>query len=66
MSGDVVRAGEPHTEADPVAVLVNLACDYGNAVGRGAYVLVGADRHHLNLNVGLVGETSKGRKVPES
>ncbi len=62
LPGDVVRAVEPHTEADPVAVLANLTCAYGNAVGRGTYALVGADRHHLNLFAGLVGETSKGRK----
>lgn len=62
LPGDVVRAVEPHTEADPVAVLTNVLCAFGNAVGRGAHVRVGADRHHLNLCVGLVGETSKGRK----
>lgn len=62
LPGEVVRAVEPHTEADPVAVLMNLIVAYSNAVGRGAYALVGADRHHLNLFVALVGETSKGRK----
>jgi hypothetical protein len=62
LPGEVVRAVEPHTEADPVAVLANILCAFGNAVGRGAYVRVGADRHYLNLCVGLVGETSKGRK----
>jgi uncharacterized protein DUF3987 len=34
----------------------------GNAVGRGAYFPVGADRHHPKINVALVGETAKGRK----
>jgi hypothetical protein len=35
---------------------------FGNAIGRGAFFRVGADLHHLKLNIALVGETSKGRK----
>src|SRR5215211_4957869 len=62
LPGDVVEAIEPHTEADPVAVLSSLLTAFGNAIGRGAYFRVGADLHHLKLNVGLVGDTSKGRK----
>lgn len=62
LTGDIVRTIEPHTEADPVAVLMNLICAFGNAIGRGAYFCVGADEHHLKLNAGLVGPTSKGRK----
>lgn len=62
LPGDFVRAVKPTTEADPVAVLANFLCAYGSVVGRGVYASVGADRHHLNLSVGLVGETSKGRK----
>ncbi len=60
--GDVVRTFEPHTEADPVAVLVNLLAAYGNVMGRGAFARVGTTEHHLKLFVGLVGETAKGRK----
>lgn len=60
--GEVVKTIEPHTEADPVAVLANLLCAFGNAAGRGAHVRVGADEHHLNLFCALVGETSKARK----
>lgn len=62
LAGDVVKTIEPHTEADPVALLANLMAAFGNAAGRGAYVRVGADRHHLNLFAALVGETSKARK----
>ena len=62
LPGDVVRAFEPHTEADPVAVLVNLLCAFGNAAGRGAFARVGTTEHHLKLFAGLVGETAKGRK----
>ncbi len=62
LPGDIVRTIEPHTEAAPVAVLMNLLSMFGNAIGRGAYFHIGADRHHLKLNAGLVGPTSKGRK----
>jgi hypothetical protein len=62
LPGDMVRAVEPHTEADPMAVLVNLFAAFGNAIGRGAYLRVGPDLHHLKINAALVGETSKGRK----
>jgi hypothetical protein len=62
LPGDIVEAIEPHTEADPVAVLSSLLAAFGNAIGRGAFFRVGADVHHLKLNIGLVGDTSKGRK----
>lgn len=60
--GDMVRAMEPHSEADPVAILVHLLAGFGNAVGKGPYVRVGAGRHYPKLNAALIGETSKGRK----
>ncbi|MEJ7872795.1 MAG: DUF3987 domain-containing protein, partial [Rubrobacteraceae bacterium] len=60
--GDVVRTFEPHTEADPVAILVNTGAAFGNIIGRGAFARVGTTEHHLKLFVGLVGETAKGRK----
>jgi hypothetical protein len=62
LPGDIVRSIEPHTEADSVAVLANLLVAFGNAGGRDAFLRVGADVHYLKLNIGLVGETSKGRK----
>jgi len=60
--GDIVRAVEPHTEADPVALLTQLMAAYGNVIGRGAYFEVEADRHHANLFICIAGATSKGRK----
>ncbi len=62
LAGEIVWTVLPHTEADKVALLASVLAACGNAMGRGAHMRVGADRHHLNLNVGLVGETSKGRK----
>ncbi len=62
LPGGVVKAIEPHTEADPVAVLVNLLVWFGNALGRDPFLRVGADMHHPNLFAALVGESSKARK----
>jgi hypothetical protein len=62
LPGEIARAIEPDTEADPAALLVNFLAAFGNAIGRGAHALVGADEHHVKLFVGLVGESAKGRK----
>jgi len=62
LAGDIVRAIEPHTEADPVALLVQFLLAFGNAAGRGAHFVAEADRHGLNLFACLVGATAKGRK----
>jgi hypothetical protein len=62
LPGEIVEAIEPHTEADRVAILVNLLCVFGNAIGRGAYKRIGADVHHLRIYAALVGQTSKARK----
>ena len=62
LAGDVVRAIEPHTESDPVALLVQFITYFGNAIGRHSYYLVESDRHYPNLFTVLVGQSSKSRK----
>jgi hypothetical protein len=62
LAGEVVRLFEPHTEADPVALLIQFLIYFGNAIDRGVYYLVEDDRHHANLFAVLVGDTSKSRK----
>lgn len=62
LAGDIVRAIEPTSEADPVALLVQLLVAFGSAANRSAYFAVEADRHHLNLYAVLVGATAKARK----
>jgi hypothetical protein len=62
IAGEIVRAIEPHTEADPAALLIQLLVGFGNLVGRGPYTAVEADRHGVNLFAALVGVSSKGRK----
>ena len=43
LSGEVVRTIEPHTEADPAALLLQFLTFFGNAAGHGpACWLVGA------------------------
>lgn len=60
--GRIVLALEPHTEADPVAVLVQLLAAFGNVVGRSAYFRTEATKHHGNLFAVIVAASSKGRK----
>src|SRR5215218_6242613 len=62
LAGDVLAVIEPHTEADPVAVLINTLIAFGNAAGRSPHVNVGPDRHGLNLDAVIVGKSSKARK----
>ena len=62
LAGEIVRAIDPHTEADPLAVLIQLLVFFGNCIGRAPYFLAEADRHGTNEFALLVGETSKGRK----
>jgi hypothetical protein len=62
VAGEIVRTIEPHTEADPVAVLASFLVGFGNLIGRRAYSRVEGDRHHTNLFATLVGASGKGRK----
>lgn len=60
--GDIVRLIEPHTEADPMAILGQFLVCFGNIVGRMPYWQVEATRHHCNLFLAIVGSTAKARK----
>ena len=62
LAGDIVRAIEPHTEGDPVALLVNTLTMFGSAVGPTPRAMVGATRHRGNLFAVHVGETARARK----
>lgn len=62
LAGDIVRRIEPHSEADPAALLTSLLVAFGNLIGRTAYFEAEGSRHYLNLFTALVGNTSKGRK----
>jgi hypothetical protein len=62
LAGEFVGMVEPHTEADPVALLGQSLTYFGNLIGPGPYYRVEGDRHHANIFLNPVGETSKARK----
>ena len=62
LTGELVHAIAPHTEADPVSILLTHLVYFGNAIGRGYHARADAARHGTNLNVVIVGETSNARK----
>lgn len=62
IAGEIVRAIEPNTEADPAAMLVQLLAAFGFLAGRCAYFLADGTLHFPNLFVVIVGETAKSRK----
>lgn len=62
LAGEIVRIIEPHTEADNVALLVQLLAGFGSLIGKSAYFRAEADFHYTKLFLVLVGASSKGRK----
>ena len=60
--GEFVRRLEEHSESDPAAILTQTLACFGNAIGRGPHFTVEDTRHHANLFVAVVGDTSKARK----
>src|SRR5262249_14403553 len=66
LAGEVVSSIAPHTESDPVALLLTYLASFGNAVGRGPYYRVEDTRHFANLFVLLAGITTKARQGTSS
>jgi hypothetical protein len=62
LAGDVVKIIGPQSEADPAALLAQFLAGIGNSFGRGPHVQIEGDAHAANLYVGIVGDTSSGRK----
>src|SRR5580658_1170227 len=62
LAGEIVWAIAPHTEADPVAVLVQLLVAYGSLIGGGACFKVERTRHYPNEFALLVGHSAVSRK----
>jgi hypothetical protein len=62
LPGRIVAAIEPHSEADPVAILMHLLVAAGNLLGRGPHALVEKTEHTCGEFVAFVGDTAKGRK----
>jgi hypothetical protein len=61
-AGEFVSLVEPHTEADPVALLIQFLVCFGVAAGRHAHLRIEASRHYPNQFCVLVGASGKGRK----
>ena len=61
-AGEFVRLIEPHSEADPVALLVQFLAAFGVAAGRHAHLRIEASHHYPNEFCVLVGASGKGRK----
>lgn len=62
IAGMIVRKIEPHTEADPAAMLIQLIVAFGNCVGRGPHYRVEDTPHFSNESAVIVGRSAKARK----
>lgn len=62
LAGEFVSAVEPHSEADPVALLGQFLAVAGCYLGTEVYAAVEGSTHPPRLFVVLVGRTSRGRK----
>lgn len=61
LAGDYVKTMDPHTEADPVAVLAHFLVAFGNAAGRNAFFDLGKKQFPI-VYAAIIGNTSSGRK----
>jgi hypothetical protein len=62
VAGEFARLVDPHTEAAPVATLVQFLAAFGCMLGQTVFMQVGATRHHAKINLALTGVTGIGRK----
>lgn len=62
LAGEIVRAIDPYTEADPAATLGHSLTAFGNVVGPGPHFRVEYSIHALRLFPVFVGRTAKARK----
>jgi hypothetical protein len=60
--GQLVLKTQKDTEANPLFVLLHLLAFFGAAIGRGPHFIFSADRHALNLFVGVIGTSGRARK----
>ncbi len=62
LAGDIVRMIEPHTEADPVGLLVSFLAEFGTMIGRCPHLILDGSHHPLLIYPVLTGKSSKSRK----
>ena len=61
-AGEFVRIVEPHSEVDPVALVVQFLVAFGNAAGRIVCRAPDGTGHYMNLDTVLCGASSRSRK----
>ena len=64
LAGDVVRALNPHTEADPVGILIQLLIAFGNVIGNNPYYQVESDRTTQICSVFTSAPARRGEREP--
>ena len=57
LTGEVVRLIAPHTEADPVALLVSFLSEFGAMLNRGPHLILDGSYHPLLFWPVLVGQS---------
>jgi hypothetical protein len=62
LAGEVVQTIEPHSEADPIAILLQFLAAFGNAVGISPFYQVEGDKHRAKLFIVTSGATSDVRE----
>lgn len=62
VAGEIVREIEPHSEADPAALLIQFLVEFGSTIGGNPHFRVEDDHHRGNLYAVLVGKSSRSRK----
>jgi hypothetical protein len=60
--GRIARDIEPHSEADPAGILLQVLMMFGSTIGRRSFYAVEGTTHHCNLYSVLVGKTAQSRK----
>lgn len=62
LPGRIVRTIEPHTEADPAAMLFTLYAAAGAYIGKGPHMFAGAEEHGARIWPLIIGRTAGGVK----
>ena len=60
--GEIVQLIEPHTEADPKAIFMELMVMFGSCLGAGPTYMVGQTAQRGNMYLVIVGDTATARK----
>lgn len=60
--GEIIDSIEPHTEADPAAVALQLLVFMGNMAGKNGFIGGGAKPLFMNINVLVIGDSCDGAK----